>query len=138
VFPPPVGPATGIYTIHSEIATLPAAFPGLAEASFRLCLSPGLLEKLLSLPDGEEPEPYTQSAESVAIHIVDVATNGQTVTGMTVTRGGSARSTSEPAARAALEIHEGRLAAPGVHPPEDAVNDPEAFLALLDTEVRWQ
>ena len=138
VFPPPVGTATGIYTIHSEIATLPGRFPGLAEASFRLCLSPGLLEKLLNLPDGEEPEPYTQSEESVAIHIVDVATNGQTVTGMTVTRGGSARSTSEPAARAALEIHEGRLAAPGVHPPEDAVSEPEAFLALLDTEVRWQ
>jgi hypothetical protein len=25
-----------------------------------------------------------------------------------------------------------------VHPPEEAVSDPEAFLALLDTEVRWQ
>jgi hypothetical protein len=57
---------------------------------------------------------------------------------MTVTRGGSARSTSEPAARAALELHEGRLTAPGVHAPEDAIEDPETFLALLDTEVRWQ
>ena len=27
---------------------------------------------------------------------------------------------------------------PGVRAPEDAIDDPEAFLALLDTEVRWQ
>jgi saccharopine dehydrogenase-like NADP-dependent oxidoreductase len=54
-----------------------------------------------------------------------------------VTRGGSAKSTSEPAARAALEIAEGTLSAPGVRPPELAVEDPEAFLGLLDTEVSW-
>ena len=60
------------------------------------------------------------------------------VIGTAVTRGGSAKSTSEPAARAALEIAERRLAAPGVWPPESAVADPEAFLELLDTEVRWQ
>ena len=59
------------------------------------------------------------------------------VVGRTVTRGGSAKSTSEPAARAALEIADGRLAAPGVRPPELATEDPEAFLALLDTEVSW-
>ena len=39
----------GIYTLHSELATLPSSFPSLREASFRLCLSPGLLEKLLAL-----------------------------------------------------------------------------------------
>jgi saccharopine dehydrogenase-like NADP-dependent oxidoreductase len=135
-FPAPVGAATGIYTLHSELATLPTEYPSLDEASFRLCLAPGLLEKLLALGDGEEPEPYTQSSESVAIHLVEVR-NGGRVVGMTVTRGGSARSTAEPAARAALELHEARLAAPGVRPPEAAIPDPEAFLALLDTEVRW-
>ena len=57
---------------------------------------------------------------------------------MTITRGGSAKSTSEPAARAAFELAAGRLDAPGVRPPESAVDDPEAFLALLDTEVRWR
>ena len=57
---------------------------------------------------------------------------------MTITRGGSARSTAEPAARAAAEILEGRLFRPGVHPPERAVTDPESFLALLDTEVAWR
>jgi saccharopine dehydrogenase-like NADP-dependent oxidoreductase len=138
-FPEPVGQAEGIYTLHSELATLPSAYPTLREASFRLCLSPGLKEKLLALEDGEEPEPYVQSPESVAVHLVEVANgNGRGVVGMTVTRGGSARSTSEPAARVAVELAEGRLSAPGVHAPEAAVPDPEAFLSKLDTEVRWQ
>jgi saccharopine dehydrogenase-like NADP-dependent oxidoreductase len=64
--------------------------------------------------------------------------DGHGVVGTTITRGGSARSTAEPAARAAVELLHGRLDAPGVRPPEAAVPDPEAFLALLDTEVRWQ
>ena len=138
-FPEPIGPAEGIYTLHSELATLPAAYPTLQEASFRLCLAPGLKEKLLALGEGDEPEPYAQSPRSVAVHLVDVSNgDGRRVVGMTVTHGGSARSTAEPAARAAVELAEGRLSAPGVHPPEEAVADPEAFLGHLDTEVRWQ
>jgi hypothetical protein len=137
-FPDPVGRARGIYTLHSELATLPAAYPTLTEASFRLCLSPGLLEKLLALRDGETPEPYVQSPDSVAVHLVEVADGAEPVTGLTITRGGSARSTSEPPARAAVELEDGRLSAPGVHPPEEAIADAEAFLGLLDTEVRWQ
>jgi saccharopine dehydrogenase-like NADP-dependent oxidoreductase len=138
-FPEPVGRATGIYTLHSELATLPGAFPSLREASFRLCLSPGLLEKLLALDEGELPEPYTQSEASVAVHLVETAgEDGARIEGMTITRGGSARSTSEPAARAAFELAAGRLEASGVRPPETAIDDPEGFLAMLDTEVRWQ
>ena len=72
-FPEPVGRATGIYTLHSELATLPASLPSLRDASFRLCLSSGLLEKLLALEDGELPEPYVQSEESVAVHEVELA-----------------------------------------------------------------
>ena len=137
-FPEPVGRAKGIYTLHSELATLPETFPSLREASFRLCLSPGLLEKLLALEEGELPEPYTQSEESVAVHLVELAGEGSRVEVMTITRGGSAKSTSEPAARAAFELAAGKLDAPGVRPPESAVDDPEAFLALLDTEVRFR
>ncbi len=138
-FPEPIGEATGIYTLHSELATLPNTYPSLREASFRLCLSPGLLDKLLALGDGERPEPYEQSERSVAAHVVEVANgNGAAIVGMTMTRGGSARSTAEPAARAALELAEGRLSAPGVHAPETAIGDPEGFLAALDTEVRWR
>jgi saccharopine dehydrogenase-like NADP-dependent oxidoreductase len=136
-FPEPIGRATGIYTLHSELATLPAAYPSLREASFRLCLAPGLLDKLLALGEDEEPEPYVQSPQAVAAHVVDVSGNGSRVVGMAWTRGGSARSTAEPAARAAVELAEGKLGAPGVHAPEAAIVDPEGFLALLDTEVTW-
>lgn len=135
--PEPVGPATGIYTLHSELATLPSAFPTLERASFRLCLSPGLLEKLLGLGEGEEPEPYEQSPESVAVHLVEMEGPSRRVVGWTLTRGGSARSTSEPAARAAVELLEGRMSFAGARAPEAAIPDPEAFLALLDTEVYW-
>ena len=136
-FPEPVGRAEGIFTLHSELATLPVSLSTLREASFRLCLSPGLLDKLLALEEGELPEPYTQSPESVAVHEVELRAGDAQVVGRTVTRGGSARSTSEPAARGAVELAEGRLAKPGVHPPEIAVDDAEAFLGLLDTEVSW-
>jgi hypothetical protein len=135
--PEPVGRAKGIYTLHSELRTLPAAFPTLHTASFRLCLAPGLLEKLLALEEGEEPQPYEQSEDAVAVHLVDLEGDTRRVVGWTITRGGSARSTSEPAARAAVELHEGRLRFDGVKPPEEAIRDPDAFLALLDTEVYW-
>ncbi len=137
-FPEPIGRAEGIYTLHSELATLPAAYPSLDEASFRLCLTPRLLDGLLALPPGEEPEPYVQSAESVAVHLVEVRNDTGAVAGLTFTRGGSARSTSEPAARAAAELAAGRLSKAGAHAPEGAVDDPEAFLRSLDTELRWQ
>jgi saccharopine dehydrogenase-like NADP-dependent oxidoreductase len=129
---PELGEMEGIYTLHSELATLPASFPSLREASFRLSLSSGLVERLLALGD-ERPEPYVQSVASVAVHLV--AADG--VEAATITRGGSARSTSEPAARAAAELAAGRLAAPGVRPPEAAVGDPEGFLGKLDTTVVW-
>jgi saccharopine dehydrogenase-like NADP-dependent oxidoreductase len=136
-FPEPIGRAKGIFTLHSELATLPVAYPSLRDASFRLCLAPGLLDKLLALEDGAEPEPYVQSAQAAAAHVVEVAGDGSRVVGTAWTRGGSARSTAEPAARAAVELTEGKLGAPGVHAPESAVADPEGFLALLDTEVNW-
>jgi hypothetical protein len=137
-FPEPVGEKEGIYTLHSELATLPARYPSLQEASFRLCLAPGLIDKLLALHQGEEPEPYTQSSAAVSAHVVEARNgDGRSVVGTSLTRGGSARSTSEPAARAAVELLEGRSSAPGVHAPEDAIADPAAFLASLDTELIW-
>jgi saccharopine dehydrogenase-like NADP-dependent oxidoreductase len=137
-FPEPIGRVSGIYTLHSELATLPAAYRSLQEASFRLCLPPGLLEQLLALEEGELPEPYRQSADAVAAHVVEVtAKDGSSVTGTAFTRGGSARSTAEPAARGALELSQGRLGLPGVHAPEEVVEAPAAFLDLLDTQVQF-
>ena len=133
---PELGRVEGIYTLHSELATIPSAFPSLREASFRLSLSPGLVDKLLALGD-ERPEPYVQSEDSVAVHLVEARSDTGSVTGATITRGGSAKSTSEPAARGAAELDAGRLSAPGVHAPETAVSDPEGFLGMLDTETVW-
>ena len=136
-FPEPVGRAEGIFTLHSELATLPAAYPTLREASFRLCLSPGLVEKLLALDDPAQVEPYTQSPEAVAVHLVEVVGDDRAVVATSRTRGGSARSTSEPPARAAVELAAGRLSRPGVYPPEQAISDPEGFLGRLETEVTF-
>jgi saccharopine dehydrogenase-like NADP-dependent oxidoreductase len=138
LFPDPVGEKEGIYTLHSELATLPERYPTLEQASFRLCLAPGLIEKLLALPEGEEPKPYTQSSASVSAHVVEARNgDGRAVTGTSLTRGGSAKSTSEPPARAAVELLAGRISAPGVSPPESAIPDAEAFLVQLDTELSW-
>jgi Saccharopine dehydrogenase NADP binding domain len=134
---PELGSVEGIYTLHSELATLPDAYPSLEEASFRLSLPGDLVEKLLALRPDERPEPYVQSGEAVAVHLVEARGDSKTVTGAAITRGGSARSTAEPAARAAVELAEGRIDRPGAHAPESAIDDPEQFLALLDTEVRW-
>jgi len=133
---PELGTVEGIYTLHSELATLPAAFPSLRKASFRLSLSPGVIEKLLAVGD-ERPEPYVQSPDSVAVHLVEAHGDGRSVVGASITRGGSSRSTSEPVARAATEIASGELARPGVCAPESAIDEPEAFLAKLATDVVW-
>lgn len=138
-FPPPIGRARAIYTLHSELATLPSVFPTLREASFQLSLPEQLVEKLLALPEDEEPEPYVQSPQAVAVHVVDVGSaDGRRVVATAVTHGGSARSTAEPPARAALELRERALSARGALPPEVAIPDPEAFLSRLDTEVRYE
>ena len=74
----------------------------------------------------------------MAAHVVEARNgDGRAVAGTSLTRGGSAKSTSEPPARAAVELFERRISAPGVKPPEDAIEDAERFLALLDTELSW-
>jgi saccharopine dehydrogenase-like NADP-dependent oxidoreductase len=48
VFPPPVGPATAIYTLHSEVALFPVSFraKGLRHASFKIAFPPRFLESV--------------------------------------------------------------------------------------------
>ncbi|MGH8994215.1 MAG: saccharopine dehydrogenase family protein, partial [Acidimicrobiia bacterium] len=45
-FPEPVGRRRSVFTLHSELATFPASFPGLTEASFRLSLAPVVADRL--------------------------------------------------------------------------------------------
>ena len=56
-FGEPIGAAETIYTLHSELRTFGDSF-GCREASFRLSLSPALLERLRELtrgPGGGDP-----------------------------------------------------------------------------------
>src|SRR5262245_35872561 len=45
-FPPPVGRAEALYTLHSEVAMFPRSFPGLREASFKVAFEPSFTEKV--------------------------------------------------------------------------------------------
>lgn len=106
-FAAPIGVRDSVFTLHSELATFPASFPGLRAASFRLSLAPALAERVellarcgladlepLALPDGTSVVPrqvllaalarrgatVPPSANTTAVHLVDAV--GQ--------RGGSA------------------------------------------------
>ena len=62
-FPPPVGTQRPMYTIHSELATLPKSFAGngVQEVSFKIAFDPEFLQKVKFLRDlglaGGEPIP---------------------------------------------------------------------------------
>jgi len=53
LFPPPVGMQRPMYTIHSEVATLPRSFAekGVREVSFKIAFDPAFLEKIRFLRD---------------------------------------------------------------------------------------
>src|SRR5438270_1161652 len=52
-FPPPVGVQRPMYTIHSELATLPSSFAqkGVQEVSFKIVFDPDFLQKIKFLRD---------------------------------------------------------------------------------------
>jgi lysine 6-dehydrogenase len=45
-FPPPIGRAEALYTLHSEVAMFPRSFPGLREASFKVAFEPDFTRKV--------------------------------------------------------------------------------------------
>ncbi len=45
-FPPPVGRAEALYTLHSEVAMFPRSFPGLRAASFKVAFERSFVEKM--------------------------------------------------------------------------------------------
>ncbi len=48
-FPPPVGRAEALYTLHSEVAMFPRSFPGLEEASFKVAFETEFTKKVAFL-----------------------------------------------------------------------------------------
>lgn len=141
----PIGEGETIYTLHSELATFGESF-GCRQASFRLSLTPAVLERLKELaqaPPEEVAEAAREAAspsnETVSVHLVKAsAANAEAVTARAITRshfglGGSVVSTATPAAACVRLFARGALTATGVHPPERCV---EPGLMFAELEAR--
>ena len=150
-FGEPIGVAGTIYTLHSELRTFGESF-GCRECSFRLSLSPPLLEKLRELTGAGEDrvreagrEAGRQSSETVSVHIIDASGGGRSVRMRSVTpphadwgMGGGIVSTASPAAAAARLIARGRVDARGALPPERCLDPGEMFAELESRGCRFQ
>jgi lysine 6-dehydrogenase len=145
-FPEPVGERPSLYTLHSEVLTLPASLSA-GEADFRLALGPGVLERLTPLigrPSEEvaalrpqPPSPRTYSAQHVVVEgEKDGARTEVTMTALTVPHeawglGGGIVSTASVAAAATRLYATGRLPYVGALPPERCL-DPDALFEQLE------
>ena len=142
-FGDPIGPAETIYTLHSEMRTFGESF-GCRDASFRLSLSPELLDELRKLVGASEAEiaraakeAEPPSSRTVSVHVVDARAGGREVRVRAVTPplerwglGGGIVSTAAPAAAAVRLIARGRVQARGVLPPERCIEPEEMFAEL--------
>ena len=132
-FPDPVGERDTLYTLHSEVRTLPESL-GASECDFRLSLTPQVLEALTELRgrSAEEiaalrpapPSARTYSAQHVEVRGErDGAPAVVAVTALTVPNeewglGGGIVSTAAVAAAAARLYARGRIPRTGAYPPE--------------------
>jgi lysine 6-dehydrogenase len=141
-FGDPIGRAPTIYTLHSELATFGESF-GCRAASFRLSLSPSVLERLQGLIDASAEEvaevaaeAIPQSADTVSVHLVIItAASGRSATVRSISRphfglGGSVVSTATPAAAAVRLLARGAIPARGVLPPERCIDPVQMFAEL--------
>ncbi len=143
-FGEPIGAGQTIYTLHSELLTFGDSF-GCAEASFRLCLEPGLLAELRDLAAASEGEARRRAAEvvppsahTVSVHLVEVSAGGREARVRAVTEpveawglGGGIVSTAAPAAAAVRLLARGAVEARGALPPERCL-EPEALFGELE------
>jgi lysine 6-dehydrogenase len=132
-FPDPVGERDSLYTLHSEVRTLPESL-GASECDFRLSLTSQVLEALTELRGRsaeeiaelrpEPPSPRTYSAQHVEVRGErDGAPVVVTLTALTVPNeewglGGGIVSTAAVAAAAARLYARGRIPRTGAYPPE--------------------
>jgi saccharopine dehydrogenase (NAD+, L-lysine-forming) len=142
-FPDPIGETDTIHTLHSELRTFGDSF-GCREASFRLSLSPALLERLHEL-QGASPEDVTTAAartlppssRTVSAHLVDAEGPAGKVRVSCVTQpmeewglGGGIVSTGAPAAATVRLLARGALTARGAMPPEGCLDPDDLFPEL--------
>ncbi len=152
VFPEPVGarPST-IYTLHSEVLTLPATL-GAATCDFRLSLGPGVLDALVeAVRAGESasarpapPSPRTWSAQRVDVtgtrggEAVTVSATALTEPHARWGLGGGIVSTGSVAAAAVRMIARGALRdRAGALPPEVALRPDDLFAELAERGCRF-
>jgi lysine 6-dehydrogenase len=140
-----IGVAEVIHTLHSEMLTFPTSF-GCREASFRLSLAPGAVERVRELAgaadqdvDAAAREVAPPSPRTVTVHLVEARVGDRAAVIRAVTRsherwgiGGGVVSTAAPAAAAVRLIARGELAARGAMPPELCL-EPEPMFAELET-----
>jgi saccharopine dehydrogenase-like NADP-dependent oxidoreductase len=149
--PEPIGRAETIYTLHSEVRTFPSSF-GATECSFRLSLSPAVLERLTALVDADDEElarasreALPASARTVSVHRIEAERDGNVVTVTATTGpmpewgiGGSIISTATPAAAAVRLLARGRIAARGALPPEQCVEPDDLFPELERRNCKFE
>jgi lysine 6-dehydrogenase len=142
--PEPIGSAETIYTLHSEVRTFPSSF-GCTECSFRLSLSPAVLERVRALVGaGDEAvaaaarEAVPASPRTVSVHRIEAEDEDGAVVTVTATTGpieewgigGSIVSTAAPAAAAVRLLARGRIERRGALPPELCVEADDLFPEL--------
>jgi lysine 6-dehydrogenase len=143
-FGEPIGAVETIHTLHSEMRTFPESF-GCRDASFRLSLEPGVLERVRELSEASDEEVEAAardssppSARTVAVHLVEAAADARAISARAVTEsaaewglGGGVVSTAAPAAAAVRLLARGEVTARGALPPERCL-DPDSVFAELE------
>ena len=144
-YPDPIGERDSLYTLHSEVRTLPDSLAA-RDCDFRLSLAPAVLEALTRLRDrpaeeiaalrAEPPSRRTYSGQNVEVRGTrDGAAALVTVTAITVPHerwglGGGIVSTAAVAAATARLYARGRVPHTGALPPERCLDPDELFAEL--------
>lgn len=150
-FGEPIGQASTIHTLHSEILTFGPSF-ACRGATFRLSLSDQVLEALRELTGASEERvaevarsASPPSARTVSVHLVEAAGEEGTMSVRSFTPpheewglGGGIVSTASPAAAAVRLLARGRIEARGALPPERALDPDETFSELETRGVRFE
>jgi lysine 6-dehydrogenase len=152
-FPEPIGTRDSLFTLHSEVRTLPGSL-GASECDFRLSLAPRVLDALVELRERPREEvaalrPAPPSAKTFSAQHVEVAGERQgapatvTVTALTVPHegwglGGGIVSTAGMAAAAARLYARGRIPTAGVLAPEACLSFDEVAAELQPRGCRFE
>jgi len=145
-FPEPIGVASTIHTLHSELLTFPGSF-GAREVSFRLSLTPAIEDRVRELATGTAEdiaaaarEAVPSSARTVSAHVVEAEAGDHSIVVSALTEphgrwglGGGIVSTGTPASATVRLLARSEVNHVGVLPPERCI---EPDLLFAELEVR--